>query len=285
MNKALGQPPEYHGAAVSLAVPPPALAEDERRQPSAEFLGLSFCLLPQQQAVQLIIERCGAPYRYVVTPNAYDVVMAHEIAGLLPIYRGAWLSHCDSRILRALARLEGCSLPLVAGSDLVVALLSALDAAAASPRRRRVLVVGPSPAAAAILRAIYPNVAIDVTTAPDGLAQDAAARLAVARACNERSWDILLLCVGGPAQQLIARQISELGRRAGVALCVGAAIDFVTGSRSRAPVWMRSVGLEWAYRLTREPRRLWRRYLIESPKIFRIFVADRRARDERSDRA
>src|SRR5271154_5363268 len=88
------------------------------RPPHVEFLGLPFSLLPLQEVVRLIIRRCGAPYRYVVTPNAYHVVIIHDDPDrLLPIYRGAWLSLCDSRIVRTLARLERLSLPLVAGSD------------------------------------------------------------------------------------------------------------------------------------------------------------------------
>ena len=73
-----------------------------------EFLGLPFCLWTQAEVIEAITARCGAPYRYVVTPNAYHVVAAHdEPAQLLPIYRAAWLSLCDSRIVRALARLDG----------------------------------------------------------------------------------------------------------------------------------------------------------------------------------
>jgi N-acetylglucosaminyldiphosphoundecaprenol N-acetyl-beta-D-mannosaminyltransferase len=111
--------------------------------------------------------------------------------------------------------------------------------------------------------------------APGALAQSADLRLALARACMSRSWDIVLLCVGCPAQELIARQLAELGCKSGIALCVGASIDFLTGARVRAPLWMQKLGLEWAYRLAQEPARLWRRYLVQSPKILRIFMATR----------
>jgi len=47
---------------------------------------------------------------------------------------------------------------------------------------------------------------------------------------------------------------------------------------SRAPLLLQMMGLEWAYRLSREPGRLWRRYLIESPRIFRIFMQERAKR-------
>jgi exopolysaccharide biosynthesis WecB/TagA/CpsF family protein len=247
------------------------------RPPHVEFLGLRFSLLSQPDVVLRLIAETGAPYRYVVTPNAYDVVLAHEQrADVLPIYRDAWLSVCDSRILRALARLDGHALPLVTGSDLVAALLSALNTARSA---KQVVVVGPDRAMLTALRATYPHAAIDVMPAPAGLARNAEARLAVAQACSARTWDLLLLCVGAPAQQLIARQIGELGRTSGVALCVGASIDYLTGVQVRAPRWIQRLNLEWAYRLGREPARLWRRYLVESPKVLRIFAATRGARN------
>jgi len=245
-----------------------------------EFLGLPFCLLTQAQVIDAITADCGAPYRYVVTPNAYHVVAAHdEPARLLPIYRAAWLSVCDSRIVRALAWLERRPLPLVTGSDLVAALLARLNSDDRPDQPRRLLVVGPPRSAEALLRAVYPNVIFEVVPAPGALAQDAELRIAVARACMTRRWDIALLCVGCPAQELIAQQLAELGRASGVALCVGASINFLTGARSRAPRWLQRLSLEWAYRLAQEPGRLWRRYLIESPKILRIFIAARSPRE------
>ncbi len=100
----------------------------------------------------------------------------------------------------------------------------------------------------------------------------------MARACVHRQWDIALLCVGCPAQEQIARQLAELGCKSGIALCVGASIDFLTGARARAPLWLQRLSLEWAYRLVREPRRLWRRYLVELPKILRILLQERLGR-------
>ena len=172
---------------------------------------------------------------------------------LLSIYRGAWLSLCDSRILRGLAKLDGRALPLVTGSDLVAALLSTLNSADPT-RAPRLLIVGPPPATESALRAVLPGLPFDLMPAPGGLAHDAELRRAVARACMDRAWDILLLCVGCPAQELIAQELGKLGRKSGIALCAGASIDFLTGSSVRAPLWLQKLSLEWAYRLLREPR-------------------------------
>ena len=196
---------------------------------------------------------------------------------LLPIYRAAWLSVCDSRIVRTLAWLDRRALPLVTGSDLVAALLCRAECRDRPDLPRRILVVGPPRGVEARLRAAYPNLTFEVMPAPAGWRRIAELRLAVARACMSRRWDIALLCVGCPAQEMIAQQLAELGCQSGIALCVGASIDFLTGARTRAPRWLQGLSLEWAYRLAQEPGRLWRRYLVESPKILRIFIAARLA--------
>jgi UDP-N-acetyl-D-mannosaminuronic acid transferase (WecB/TagA/CpsF family) len=53
-----------------------------------------------------------------------------------------------------------------------------------------------------------------------------------------------------------------------LALCIGASINFLTGSERRAPRWMQLIGFEWLYRLMNDPRRLAKRYLVRGPRIF-----------------
>lgn len=53
-----------------------------------------------------------------------------------------------------------------------------------------------------------------------------------------------------------------------VVIAAGATIDFLSGRSKRAPLWLQRKGLEWAYRLVHEPRRLWKRYLINDPWLF-----------------
>jgi exopolysaccharide biosynthesis WecB/TagA/CpsF family protein len=81
------------------------------------------------------------------------------------------------------------------------------------------------------------------------------------------------ICVGAPQQELIAYAIAQRGDAMGVGLCVGAALEFLSGQTQRAPVWMRKAGLEWLYRLASEPGRLWKRYLVTGPKVFSLFAA------------
>jgi hypothetical protein len=154
-----------------------------RRQPRhAEFLGLPFALLHQAEVIRIITEQGGAPYRYIVTPNSHHVATVHgDPQRLLPIYQAAWLSLCDSRVVRALARFDRLPLPLVTGSDLVATLLAALNAAPSEHAPRRILVVGPRRAVEDKLRQTFPKLTIDVLPAPGALGQSADRRLAVAR--------------------------------------------------------------------------------------------------------
>jgi exopolysaccharide biosynthesis WecB/TagA/CpsF family protein len=78
-----------------------------------------------------------------------------------------------------------------------------------------------------------------------------------------------------PQQEILACQIAGNPQVRGVGLCVGAAIDFLTGKQRRAPVWIQKIGLEWFYRLLSDPRRLASRYLIECPRIFYLICSKR----------
>ena len=68
---------------------------------------------------------------------------------------------------------------------------------------------------------------------------------------------------------------SKTPRRIPGALCmgVGAAFDILAGRVNRAPIWIRRIGLEWAYRVVQEPKRLWRRYAIVVPRFIVLVLA------------
>ena len=76
------------------------------------------------------------------------------------------------------------------------------------------------------------------------------------------------LAVGSPQQEIVAQALKMRGIARGLALCVGASINFVTGIEKRAPPWVRRIGFEWLYRLSQNPKRLAYRYLVRGPRIF-----------------
>lgn len=84
---------------------------------------------------------------------------------------------------------------------------------------------------------------------------------AVAETIKQSKADLLFVAMGSPAQEYwIASNLARTGVR--FALGVGGSFDHLSGLRRRAPKWMQRIGFEWLYRLMREPRRLWRRYLM-----------------------
>jgi N-acetylglucosaminyldiphosphoundecaprenol N-acetyl-beta-D-mannosaminyltransferase len=86
---------------------------------------------------------------------------------------------------------------------------------------------------------------------------------------------ILLVGLGAPRQDLwLANNRSKL--HPAVKIGVGGLFDFYSDEISRAPQWMREVGMEWVWRLIKEPRRMWRRYVIGNPLfLFRVWRESR----------
>jgi N-acetylglucosaminyldiphosphoundecaprenol N-acetyl-beta-D-mannosaminyltransferase len=87
----------------------------------------------------------------------------------------------------------------------------------------------------------------------------------VVKAINDASPDILWLGLGAPAEQLFAIRNRDRLRNVGVIKTSGGLFDFLSGKNRRAPGWMQAAGLEWAYRLALEPRRLVARYAMTNP--------------------
>jgi N-acetylglucosaminyldiphosphoundecaprenol N-acetyl-beta-D-mannosaminyltransferase len=169
----------------------------------------------------------------------------------------------------------------VAGSDLVPALLER-----AAQRGWRVYLLGGAPGAAAVaaVRVVerWPELRIVGIDAPrfDPSAPRESQADVVARV-REAGADVVFVAFGAPKQEIwIHRYRDEL--RPAVFLGVGASLDFLAGTVPRAPRWMASTGFEWLYRLSREPQRLWRRYLVRDPKF--VLVVSRALRDQVFDR-
>lgn len=242
------------------------------------FLGLRFDPLDQDAAMAAVEAMARQDrFTYVVTPNVDHVVglARHEADGTLRhAYEGADLVLCDSRVLQILARRSGLDLPVVTGSDLTVRLLDDINKVGGW----KIAVVGGDEALLAKLRAIYPAIAWYQHVPPMGVRRDARARQAIADFVEQAAADIVLFAIGAPQSEIVCAQIKERGRARGVALCIGASLEFVTGAKRRAPALLQSLRLEWLFRLLSEPRRLWRRYLVEGPRIFAIWLRWRASR-------
>jgi len=246
----------------------------------AEFLGVRFDRMAMDEAVRWVEERArGARFAYVITPNVDHVVMLHE-PGTEP-WRAAYreavaasdLAINDSRILARFARLSGISLPVTPGSDLVRELV-----ARAAEQEGSLALVGGRPEEAEWLRRALPRWRIEHLDPPMGVREDPAAQGAIADFVERADAGLVLFAIGAPQSEIVAHAIARRGRARGVGLCIGASVEFLSGAKKRAPGWMQRAGLEWLFRLTSEPGRLWRRYLLRGPRVFRIWWGARAGR-------
>lgn len=115
----------------------------------------------------------------------------------------------------------------------------------------------------------YPGIDIAYIHSPPRLEGDLAAGAETISAINDSGVDILFVALGCPKQEKWMAQNREMLKP--VQIGIGAAVDFYAGTAAEAPKFLQKIGLEWLYRLSKEPRRLWRRYLMNNPRF--IYLA------------
>lgn len=238
---------------------------------SVRLLGLDFADLDASGAAELVAGRpAGDPLCWIVTPNADHLVRLSRRPELAPLYADAALRLLDSRVVARLARLLGLPVPAVAPGSDVVALLLRRHLAPAEP----VTVIGLDARHLPALARAVPQARFRHHDPPMGFSDDPQAMRRAVDFVLAHPARLIMLAVGSPRQEVLARALAAAGAT-GTALCIGASLEFVAGVRARAPGWVQRAGLEWAHRLASEPRRLARRYLLDSPAILRLLLAER----------
>ncbi|MEO8050028.1 MAG: WecB/TagA/CpsF family glycosyltransferase [Acidobacteriota bacterium] len=118
---------------------------------------------------------------------------------------------------------------------------------------------------------LFPQLKIAYAYAPPFRVLTAAEDEIVTRAIEDAGVRILFVGLGGAKQDYWMHE--HHGRVSSVMLGVGAAFDFIAGTKPQAPRWMQHSGLEWIFRLGTEPRRMWRRYLVRNPRFVILALA------------
>jgi N-acetylglucosaminyldiphosphoundecaprenol N-acetyl-beta-D-mannosaminyltransferase len=249
------------------------------RGPDVVRIGVGHALIDNcssQQVCASIIEHArnrGRP-AYVLTPNAQHIVLLEKDRRLQEVYSHADLVIPDGISLLIAARLYGRSLQQrIAGVDMLKVLCGQ-----AAEGDLHVFLLGGRPGsaelAANVLKGAYPNLRCTTYCPVLGFEHSDDALKEIAEAITAAQPDILFVAFGAPKQEY---WIYEHGLQLSVPVCmgVGGSFEIVGGVVPRAPMWTQNIGCEWLYRLCREPRRMWRRYLFGNLEFANIVLRQR----------
>lgn len=204
---------------------------------------------------------------YVLTPNVDHLVQIERGGPLRDAYKEADLIVADGKPLIWISKWYGTPIKeKISGSDLFPRLC---EMAAKKGYTMFFLgaMEGIAAKAAENLRARFPGLKVTGTYSPPyGFEKDEAELARIRDMIHAAAPDILIVGLGCPKQELfIYHHRKELG--VPLSLGLGASLDFEAGNIKRAPAWMANHGLEWLFRITQDPKRLAKRYLVDDRKI------------------
>jgi N-acetylglucosaminyldiphosphoundecaprenol N-acetyl-beta-D-mannosaminyltransferase len=251
--------------------------------PTAEVLGIPLAVCDYEQVIAWMEQVIASGERGYVTAAAVNLVMsAREDSLVRAAVLGASLAVPDGQpLVWALRALGHRRAQRIYGPDLMLRFCER-----AAERGTPIYLYGGRTREALELlerrlRERFPALRIAGGFAPPFRALDAEEERGSIEAINASGADVVWVGTGQPKQEKWMLQMRP-HLRAPMLVGVGAAFDFHAGLVPQAPAWMQRNGLEWAYRLAREPRRLWRRYARYNPMFVagfaRQYAAHRRAR-------
>ncbi len=236
--------------------------------PRAEILGIPLAISDYEQVLDWMYATIAAGGQSYLTAAAVNLVMcAQEEPNTRAAVLGATLALPDGQpLVWALHALGHKQATRIYGPDL----MALFCARAASSRTPIYLYGGRTQAALELLKERlserFPGLVVAGSFAPPFRALSAAEEAQVIDDIDASGAEVVWVGIGQPKQELwMAAMRPRL--RAQLLVGVGAAFDFHAGLVPQAPPWMQRNGLEWTYRLSREPRRLWRRYARYNPRF------------------
>lgn len=216
---------------------------------------------PEEAAERLAAEKEGRKGKYITFCNVHTLMTLRKD----PDYRAAQQEACvvmpDGKPLAWCLKKRGhgdaCQ---VAGPDFMRRMLE---------KGGRHYFYGASPETLEklenVVRERYPQTVVAGMEAPPFRKLEEEEERAAVDRMNEARADYIWIGLGAPKQEYFMQRNAKFAE--GVMLGVGAAFDFHAGTVERAPEWMRSLGLEWLYRLLQDPGRLWKRYLVTNTEF------------------
>lgn len=229
-------------------------------------LGVEISVLDQDRAREFLFEAVRRGNRgYVAVTGVHGVSEAQRDDDFRQILNGALLCTPDGMPMVWMGRLQGKkTIRRVYGPDLMLNLCNHSRAEKFSH-----FLYGAAPGVADTLarklQQRFPGLHIVGTFSPPFRDLDDAERLELQRSVHEARPDFFWVGLSTPKQERFMAEYMSILPEAKIFVGVGAAFDLLTGRLRQAPKWMQRCGLEWLFRLSREPKRLAKRYLTNNP--------------------
>jgi N-acetylglucosaminyldiphosphoundecaprenol N-acetyl-beta-D-mannosaminyltransferase len=221
-------------------------------------LGSKISICNTESALQLLEQRLQEGHGgYVCFTSAHGAVMGRRDARFRSITNNSFLSVADGKPIYWTGRLKGAPLGHTPGPDFMP------KALARFAHRRHFFYGSTPPVLAALVERMQrqiPGLNVCGTLSPPFRALTAQETEAIREQIKSSGAEFVWIGLGAPKQELWMADAWQPLRPA-ILMGVGAAFDFHAGTLKRAPLPLRRVGLEWLYRLSQEPGRLWKRYL------------------------
>ncbi len=238
-----------------------------------KFLNTEVDNLTMDEAIerieQLILEKKPS---YVVTPNVDHIVKLEDDEEFQNVYKEADLILTDGMPLIWISNFKGIKIKeKLSGSDLFPKVCDL-----ASKKGYKVFLLGAAEGVAAKaaenLKDKYDGLNVVGTYSPSyGFEKNKEEIEKIIEMINTVKPDVLAVGLGAPKQEKFLYNYKNR-LNVPVSLAIGASIDFEAGNINRAPKWMQSSGLEWFYRLCKEPKRMFKRYIIDDMKIAKLVI-------------
>lgn len=236
-----------------------------------QFMNTEIDNITMEEALKAIEKLIGQNKNaYVVTPNVDHIVKLETDAEFQQVYKNADLILVDGKPLLWFAKWYKTPIvEKISGSDLFPKVCEM-----AAKKKYTMFFLGAAEGVAAKaaenLKRKYSGLQVVGTYSPPlGFEKSQDEVTKIIRVVNEAAPDILIVGLGAPKQEKFVFKYREK-LQVPISLGLGASIDFEAGNVKRAPKWMSNVGLEWLYRLIKEPRRMFKRYIVDDMKIFKL---------------
>lgn len=246
------------------------LSENTYLPAAIRFAGLRIQPMDVAQTTAALAARDrAAAFGAFVTVNIEHIFLTRKHPRMAQVMNTAPVSVNDSRILLKAARLAGLDLKFAPGSHVIPPLFEEVIG-----KDDALSLIGGSPAIAEAVRQRFGLTNLVIHVPPMGFIHDPDAVRAAVDFVAAHPSRFVFIAMGPPQSELLCAAIIEDGRATGLGLCIGSSLQTLIGEARPAPDWMERHSLVWLYRLVREPRRLWRRYILRGGYGLLVCVKD-----------